>query len=179
VRITIDGKNIEVTDAIRSYIEKKLGRLIKYMDRIMEIHVVMHVDKTKAKETQHVVDVTVWSGGKVARATETAVDLYAAIDLVYEKLEKQLKKMREKEFQASRKEAQKRKERGYFIEVDEEYEEDEIVFQKLSGKPMYLDEAVDILKMSHHQFIVFRNAETGKINVVYKRHDGKVGVVEP
>ncbi len=177
MHITIHGKNIEITEALRSYAEKKLTKLAKYLDTIIEIHVTMHVDKTKDKDRQHVVEVTVHSGGRTMRATEESSDLYAAIDLVYEKLEKQARKEKDKRRDLARRSASFRDKA--WEEVKTIKEEPEIEYREIHAKPMSIEEAMEQLKISDMFFLIFKNSETNKVNVIYKKNSGTFTVVEP
>lgn len=178
-RYNIRGENIEVTEAIRNYAEKKLGKLERYFQNVPEananVNLKVYTDKT-AK-----VEVTIPLPYLVLRAEETSIDLYGSIDLVVDKLERQVRKYKTKINRKSR-------EKGFDVAaevsaLEERVEEDndqlEIVRTKrISLKPMDSEEAVLQMNMLGHNFFIFEDAETNGTSIVYRRKDGKFGLIE-
>lgn len=182
MRYNVRGNNVEVTDAIREYVIKKLSKLEKYFDTTptSDVNVRLSVFNNDQR-----VEVTIPMPGLLLRAEETHVDMYAAIDLVVDKLERQIRKHKTK---VNRKFRQKGAAKYIFAELEEEArkleeeEDDEIEIvrtKKFTLKPMDSEEAVLQMNMLDHSFFVFTNAETGKTNVVYRRRDGRYGLIEP
>lgn len=184
MNFNIRGENIEVTEALRDYAEKKIGRLERYFDAppTSDVHVTLSV----VKELQNV-EVTIPIPGLLLRAEERNSDMYASIDLVVEKLERQIRKHKTK---VNRKYRQQGGLRSLFKEnfeaslngymPHEEEDEFEVVRTKrFNLKPMDVDEAILQMNMIGHNFFVFSNMDTQEVNVVYKRHDGKYGLIEP
>lgn len=175
----IRGKNIEVTKSIREYVEKKISKLNKYFDTppTSDVHVNLSVYNDEQK-----IEVTIPMPNLLLRAEEQHADLYAAIDLVVDKLERQIRKHKTK---VNRKFRQKGIRDFIFTEPETEEEKNdkdkiEIVrVKRFDLKPMDSEEAVLQMDMLGHNFFVFTNAETNDINVVYKRKDGKYGLIEP
>lgn len=175
----IRGKNIEVTKPIREYVEKKISKLNKYFDTppASDVHVNLSVYNDEQK-----IEVTIPMPNLLLRAEEQHADLYAAIDLVVDKLERQIRKHKTK---VNRKFRQKGIRDFIFTEPETEEEKNvkdkiEIVrVKRFDLKPMDSEEAVLQMDMLGHNFFVFTNAETNDINVVYKRKDGKYGLIEP
>lgn len=175
----IRGKNIEVTKSIREYVEKKISKLNKYFDTppASDVHVNLSVYNDEQK-----IEVTIPMPNLLLRAEEQHADLYAAIDLVVDKLERQIRKHKTK---VNRKFRQKGIRDFIFTEPETEEEKNdkdniEIVrVKRFDLKPMDSEEAVLQMDMLGHNFFVFTNAETNDINVVYKRKDGKYGLIEP
>lgn len=174
MKYNIRGNKIEVTEAINDYIQNKISKLEKYLEdnKDMEAKVII---STKGKNQK--VEVTIWSGKYNIRAEETSKDLYAAIDLVVDKLERQLKKYRGKLV------SRKSNKDDYVpsIELEECYEDEEqtIVRRKeVFLKPTNEDEAITQMELLGHSFFIFKDSGTGKINVVYKRKDGDYGIIE-
>lgn len=175
----IRGKNIEVTKPIREYVEKKISKLNKYFDTppTSDVHVNLSVYNDEQK-----IEVTIPMPNLLLRAEEQHADLYAAIDLVVDKLERQIRKHKTK---VNRKFRQKGIRDFIFTEPETEEEKNvkdkiEIVrVKRFDLKPMDSEEAVLQMDMLGHNFFVFTNAETNDINVVYKRKDGKYGLIEP
>ncbi|MBA4495361.1 ribosome hibernation-promoting factor, HPF/YfiA family [Paenactinomyces guangxiensis] len=184
MKYVIRGNNIEVTDALRDFVEKKLSRLEKYFETppAAEAHVALSVLKD-----EHKVEVTIPFPGLLVRAEESSEDMYASVDLVVQKLERQIRKYKTKMNRKFRQDATLRipwKEHSPNLQstsvVAEEEEEIKIVRTKrFNLKPMDAEEAVLQMDMLGHNFFVFSNAVTDQINVVYKRKDGKYGLIEP
>ena len=173
MKYNIRGNKIEVTDAINDYITSKLSKMEKYLDDNDEVEAKALIS-TKGKDQK--VEVTIWSGKYNIRAEETHQDLYAAIDLVVDKLEKQLKKYKSKIQDTKRVPKEE-----YIPEIDELFEDEEQVIvrrKEVFLKPIDEEEAITQMELLGHSFFVFKNVETDKINVVYKRKDGDYGIIE-
>jgi putative sigma-54 modulation protein len=174
MKYNIRGNKLEVTDAISDYIKNKVSRVEKYLDDNDEVEVKALVS---AKGKDQKVEITIWSGKYNIRAEETNEDLYAAIDLVVDKLEKQFRRYKDKIS------SKKTKASGVVpeMEIEDYFEEDSqtIVRRKeVFLKPIDEDEAITQMELLGHTFFVFKNVDTKKINVVYKRHDGDYGIIE-
>ncbi|TFB24369.1 ribosome-associated translation inhibitor RaiA [Filobacillus milosensis] len=183
----VRGENIEVTNAIRDYVEKKIGKLERYFDTppSSEVHVNLSVHNDEQR-----IEVTIPMTDLLLRAEVSHNDLYAATDLVVDKLERQIRKHKTK---INRKFRQKGAPKHVFAEMEREAaavavdeqpsitdEEIQIVKKKrFDLKPMDEEEAVLQMDMLGHTFFVFENAVTGDTNVVYRRNDGKYGLIEP
>ncbi len=166
------GNKIEVTDAIKEYLETKLSKVEKYLDDNDEVEAKALIS-TKGKDQK--VEVTIWSGKYNIRAEETNNDLYSAIDLVVDKLERQFKKYKSK---ISNKRVAKEE---IMPEIEDFFEDEEqtIVRRKeVFLKPIDEEEAITQMELLGHSFFVFKNVDTQKINVVYKRKDGDYGIIE-
>ena len=171
MKYNIRGNKIEVTDAIDDYIRTKVSKLEKYLDDNDEVEAKALIS-TKGKDQK--VEVTIWSGKYNIRAEETNEDLYAAIDLVVDKLEKQFRRYKDKI-------SSMKKSVVPDMGIEDYFEEDEqtIVRRKeIFLKPIDEEEAITQMELLGHTFFVFKNVDTGKINVVYKRNDGDYGVIE-
>ncbi len=174
MQFAIRGKNIEVTNALRDYVEKKVGKIEKYIDQPVNAQVNLYVERGK-----HIVEVTAALNGLVLRGEEGTENMYASIDLVADKLERQVKKYK------SRFSAKNRiKENGAapqpVPEAEAERPEGKVVKTKrFPVKPMPLDEAMVQMDLLGHDFFVFTNAETNQVNVLYRRKDGDYGLLQP
>ena len=174
MKYNIRGNKLDVTEAINDYIEDKLSKLEKYLDDNDEVEAKALIS---AKGKNQKVEVTIWSGKYNIRAEESHSDLYAAIDLVVDKLERQFKKYRGK--LNSRKSNKDEFVPSIEIEEYEEFENETIVRKKeVFLKPIDEEEAIVQMELLGHSFFVFKNVDTDKINVVYKRKDGDYGVIE-
>lgn len=173
MRITVSGKNIEVTSALKSIVESKLSKLDKYFNPDVEAQATLSVQKNR-----QIIEVTIPFGGVILRGEEENDDMYASIDSVVGKLEGQIRKQKTK--------LQKKKHleslRFQFIPdvVDEDKEEHKIVKTKrFAIKPMSAEEAVLQMELLGHSFFVYQDADNSEVNVVYKRRDGNYGLIEP
>lgn len=174
MRFTISGKNIEVTEGLKSAIIDKLGKLEKYFTPETEIVVTLGVEKERQK-----IEVTIPVKGNIIRSEQVSNDMYVSIDLVEEVIERQLRKYKTKIVEKHQNGTNLRKE---FIEKEAEVEEEEvkIIRTKHFGmKPMFPEDACVQMELLGHNFFVFRNADTDEVNVVYKRKGNTYGLIEP
>ncbi len=181
MKYNIRGENIEVTGAIWEYVEKKISKLERYFDTPPTSDV--HVNLSVYNDEQQI-EVTIPMTNLLLRAEEQHVDMYAAIDLVVDKLERQIRKYKTK---VNRKYRQEGSPKHIFAElekeaIEEEQDSDEIDIvrtKRFNLKPMDSEEAVLQMDMLGHAFYVFTNALSGDTNVVYRRKDGRYGLIEP
>jgi putative sigma-54 modulation protein len=203
MKIQVKGRHVVVTDALREYAEEKLAKLHRYLqerhiDEVTRVEVELWVEKNRSIADSQVAEATVFTRGPVLRARESSHDMYAAIDLVAEKLERQAKKYRDRiQHRAQRHQAKGA--RLATLPVAEEpaaveevvavaaaatgggnHDDPQVVKSKrFALKPMSVDEATLQLELVGHDFFVFTNAETNDTNVVYRRDDGHYGLIEP
>lgn len=172
MKISIHGDHVKITESIKEYVEEKLGKLSKYFDNDLDVDVIV---KVRLRGKEEVIEVTVPTKLFTIRAEESNEDLYAAIDLVQKKLEAQIKKNKSK--LASR----FRDKKGFIIanpEIEEAEEESQIVRRKeVEFKPMDEEEAILQMELIEHDFYVFKNSKEKCTSVVYKRKDGKYGII--
>ena len=174
MRVIITGKGMDVSNYLKDMVTKKVNKLQRYFGEDTEAHITMSIQKSR-----HIVEVTIPFDGIVLRGEEATGDMYASIDGVLSKLEKQIHKHRTA--------LKKRLHEGAFSK--EEYEfQDDIIDERIPAivrtkrfvvKPMNIEEAQMQMELLGHQFFVFRNAKTDEINVLYKRWDGDLGLIEP
>ncbi|MGI6713183.1 MAG: ribosome hibernation-promoting factor, HPF/YfiA family [Bacillota bacterium] len=171
MKIILKGRNIEITDALREYVEKRLGKLDRFYDEMNEAQVTLRVEKDR-----HRVEVTIPLNGFILRGEEETADMYGSVDLVVEKLEKQIEKYKTR----INKKLKNQSIRDFALKNEDEQEEPKIVRTKrFAIKPMPVEEAVMQMNLLGHSFFVFANGETDEINVVYRRKDGNYGLIEP
>lgn len=173
MKITISGKNIDVTQGLRAAVEDKLAKLEKYFTPDTVCNVTLGVEKERQK-----MEVTIPMKGHIIRAEQQSDDMYVTIDLVVDVIEAQLKKYRKKLINKQQNADSLRKE---FVEEETTGDEEiRIVRAKKFGmKPMFPEDACVQMELLGHNFFVFSNAETGEVNVVYKRKDKSYGLIEP
>ncbi|HOV80537.1 MAG TPA: ribosome-associated translation inhibitor RaiA [Bacillota bacterium] len=173
MQVQVRGRNIDVTGALKDYVTKRVGKLDKYIENFGDAQVTLTVEKDS-----HRVEVTIpIINGMILRGEESTGDMYTSIDLVVDKLEKQIERYKGK--------LQKRGARivdGQKIAVSVIPDEDTprvVKTKRFAIKPMPVEEAVLQMNLLGHNFFVFSNAETEQVNVVYKRKDGNYGLIEP
>lgn len=175
----IRGQRFQVTDALRDYVEKKLSRLERYFETPVASEISVTLSVTKG---QHTVEVTIPLVGVMLRAEEKSEDMYASIDVVVDKLERQIRKHKTKVNRKFRQGSGVRalfREEGSAVSVLDEEDELELVRTKrFTLKPMDVEEAILQMNMVGHNFFVFANVDNEEVNVVYKRSDGKYGLIE-
>ena len=173
MRITISGKNIEVTAGLRQAVEDKLSKLERYFTPETDILVTLSVEKERQK-----IEVTIPVKGNIIRSEQVSNDMYVSIDLVEEVIERQLKKYKNKIVDQKQSSGNFQKE--YVEKEVEDDEEVKIIRTKRFGmKPMYPEDACVQMELLGHNFFVFQNAETEEVNVVYKRKGSTYGLIEP
>lgn len=174
MKIAIRGKNIEITEGLRDYVEKKLSKLTRYFELIQEAQVTALTGRGG-----YIVEVTIPLNSFILRAEEMSNDnLYTAVDLVAEKLEKQIQKHRTRLYRRFRNQGLK----NLITVMGEEntVEAPAVVRTKrFAIKPMPVEEAILQMSLLGHDFYVFSNAETDQVNVLYRRKDGNFGLIEP
>ena len=174
MRITITGKNIELTDGLKEAVTERLSKLEKYFAPETEAHVTLSVEKERQK-----VEVTIPMKGSYIRSEQVSSDMYVSIDLVEEVIERQLKKYRTKLVTKQQNAAAVFKQ-DFLDEKSEDDEEIKIIrTKKFDMKPMYPEDACVEMELLGHDFYVFINAETEDVNVVYKRKGNTYGLIEP
>jgi putative sigma-54 modulation protein len=176
VRLQVKGKNVEVTDSIREYAEEKLSKLERQLADPTRVELELAVERNPSISQNHVAEATIWTKGPILRAREASADHKASIDQLVDKLERQVKRYREKR--------RSRRQQVPAAELPEDAipieEEPRIVKSKqFAIKPMSPEEAVLQLELVGHDFFVFQNADSGEVNVVYRRRDGAYGLIEP
>lgn len=175
--IHVRGKNIEITPALKDYVAKRVGKVTKYFEALGDITVILTVEKGR-----HIVEVTVPINGMLLRGEEATTDMYASIDLVIEKLEKQIEKYKTKLARKMRAGVFK----GEFAaaaQTDEAAMDKEelgvVKTKRFAVKPMDVEEAIMQMNLINHDFYVFSNSDTEEVNVIYRRKDGRYGLIEP
>ena len=165
----ISGRNIDVTEGLKSAIHEKIGKLERYFTPDTEVHVTLSVEKERQK-----IEITIPMKGNIVRAEQTSDDMYVSIDLVEEIIERQLRKYKNKIVDRQQAAASLSKE-----EIEDDDEIKIIRSKRFAMKPMDPEEACVQMELLGHDFYVFRNAISDEVNVVYKRKDHTFGLIEP
>jgi putative sigma-54 modulation protein len=177
LEISITGRHIEITQALRNYIEKRFQKIEKYFkEKSLFVNVTLFIEKGR-----HKLEVSLNSNGQVINGKVSTKDMYASIDKVVDKLEKQLKKQKEKQKNFS-KISNIPFSRETILEVSSSSERENpkiIRTRKFAPKPMSIQEATMQLNIRKQDFLVFLNSTTNQVNVIYNRKDGNLGLIEP
>ena len=172
--ITVTFRHVEPAESLKEYAEEKLSKIDKYFDYPTEAHIVLSAEKFR-----RIADISLNVNGAVIKAEEETEDMYSAIDQVMDKIEVQVKRYRDKtRSRRSKSESQRGISRSDEA-IDSAVDEPGIEVEKLVAKPMDPEEAAMQFTMSQQDFLVFRNSRSGEINVIYKRKDGNLGLIEP
>ena len=178
------GRNLEITDAIRDYVEKKLSRLDRYQNGELMAKVVLSLAGSPHVEKRAKAEIQLDLPGGLLRVEEEDQDLYAAIDRMVDRLEVQLKRYKERRFVGRRHSYQgppppEVRDMEALRKPEEEEGPRIVRVKRFEMRPMDPEEAVFQMEALGHDFFVFRNAKTDEINVVYRRKDGNYGLIEP
>ncbi len=178
MQLIITGKNMEVSDWLETYVRKKIGKLDRYLSEPAEAQIELSEESTKDAQHRQIVQVTIFKNGTIMRGEERSADMPAAIDSVVDKLERQIKRYKEKTA------SKKRRLQAEVLEAEStplpEEEEGSIVRVKhFRVQPITEEQAIDQLELLGHSFFIFQNAANNQLNVIYKREDGNYGLLEP
>ena len=180
MNIIIKGRHMTVTDPIREYAEEKIGRVAKILDGDhVKAEVELYVEKNPAIDKSQVAEVTVWTKGPVIRAKEAATDMYAAIDLTSDKLERQFRKFHEKIVDRHTGKVGHPAPAAPAPVDEDEFEPTIVKTKVIDLKPMSAEEAIMQMELLGHDFFVFMSSETDSVSVLYRRRDGDYGLMEP
>jgi putative sigma-54 modulation protein len=187
MKLLIQGNNITVTEAIHDYVEEKVEKAVKHFHNITtKVDVHLSVARNARITNKHKAEVTVYANGTVIRAQEGSENLYASIDLVSDKISRQLRKYKERLLDKNQDTPktsaiiEEKPVEGDLIGDRQPELPSEVVRMKyFSMPPMTIDEALEQLQLVDHDFYMFRNKETNEINVIYIRNHGGFGVIQP
>lgn len=171
MKVQVRGRNINVTDALKDYVVKRVGKLDRYIDNFGDAQVTLTVEKDS-----HRIEVTIPINGMILRGEETTGDMYASTDLVVDKLEKQIEKYKGR---LQKRVARPANDRPVASYIPDDEGPRLVRTKRFAIKPMPVEEAILQMNLLGHSFFVFSNAETEQVNVVYKRKDGNYGLIEP
>jgi len=185
MKASITGRHVDVTDALRAYIENGLQKLRTHFDRVIDADVVLTIEKHR-----HIAEMNLHANGVRINGKESSSDMYASVDAVLDKLDKQIRKFKDRiNRHQPRNERETRKYHYQIIEMLKESAETpepavspkhRVVFrERVPLKPMNVEEATMQLELIDEPFLVFSNADTEQVNVIYAREDGTYGLIEP
>ena len=188
MQLLLQGKNFVISDRVREYCERKIGKLDRYLPDIEEARVEITQEKTKSSQDRNIVQVTLKANGTILRAEERCDAIYPCIDAVANKIHRQIaryKGKREDRWHGHSKrggemmEAMPALEQEVLESVAEENQGEIVRVKRFHVDPMSEDEAMEQMELLGHNFFVFYNADLGRINVLYRRSDNDYGLIDP
>ena len=193
MQLQVSGRNLDITPPIREYAERKLARIERHLTEDTRVDLELAIERNRSISANQHAELTVWTRGPVLRAHEYAEDMYAAIDLAVDKLDRQVRRYRERRRHWRPHHQARDIEALLPLSEDDEAasatlangEEPELPIptivktKRFNMKPMHPDEAALQLELVGHAFYVFLNAESDAVAVIYRRRDGNLGVIEP
>ena len=187
MQLVLKGKNFVISDRIREYVEKKIGKLDRYLPAIDEARVEITQEKTKSAKDRNIVQVTLRANGTILRAEDRSEAIYASIDAVSNKIHRQIARYKGKRI--DRWQGSKHKqwpdeempalEEEVLTAIAEEQERTIVRTKQFMIDPMTEEEAIEQMELLGHSFFIFFNADLGRINVIYKRADHNYGLLDP
>ncbi|HKH76450.1 MAG TPA: ribosome-associated translation inhibitor RaiA [Rubrobacteraceae bacterium] len=182
--VTVKGRNVSVTEALERHAREKVERVARFFDderSVARAEVELIHERNPAIPAPEVADTTLFINGTVLKAREASGDMYASIDLMAHKLERQVKRYRGRQLDRwhGQRERHAAEEAPQPVMVEEEIEARIVRTKQFQMKPMSAEEAALQMELVDHDFFVFTSADTGDVNVVYRRRDGNYGLIEP
>ena len=179
MEIVVTGKNLDITDTLQKYVERKIGRLERYLPEIMDARVELAVENTRAAKDSQVAQVTLRTKRALLRAEESSADMFASSDAVFEKMQRQVDRFKGKRW--ARRAAGEEEVIAEAAEEEAPVEETSRItrVKRFAMVPMDEEEAVDQMELLGHDFYVFYNINLNQINVVYRRRGGGYGLIVP
>jgi putative sigma-54 modulation protein len=192
MQLIVQGRHVEVTDWIREYVEKKVGKLERYLPQVAEARVELAHNATRSAQDRYTVQITAWANGNILRAEESTGDIFAAIDATSDKMYRQIRRFKGRRFHSKRRAAANASAEAEMASMildaeearegtDEETEElGNIVRRKeFILEPMSEEDATAQLELLGHDFFVYYDLDVRAINVIYRRRDGQLGLLQP
>ena len=188
MQLVLKGKNFVISDRIREYVEKKIGKLDRYLPDIGETRVEITEEKTKSAKDSKIVQVTLRTNGTILRAEERSEAIYACIDAAVDKIHRQIVRYKGKRTDRWRGQGHINRphddvlpelEQSVIEAIAEENEREIVRTKRFMVHPMSEEEAIDQMQLLGHNFYIFYNDNVGRINVVYRRSDNNYGLLDP
>jgi putative sigma-54 modulation protein len=186
MQLLVHGRNVEITDWIREYVNKKVGRLERYLNQVTDARIELSHNAARSADDRYTVQLTMWSNGTVLRAEESTADILVSVDAAVEKMSQQIRRFKGRRYQNRRRQSaavNAEAELAATMVAEEDVEEEEankIVRRKeFILQPMDEEEAVAQMEMLGHDFFVYHDVDAKAVNVVYRRRDGQYGLLQP
>jgi putative sigma-54 modulation protein len=184
MQLILQSKNIQVTDHLREYVEDKVEKLDRYLSTITDARIELSTEQTRSTQDRQVAQLTVRSKGKLLRAEERSGDIFTSVDMVMDKMKRQIDRYKSKRrgaYRRAQSEAQAEALSEMLYDEEEEGDETESIarVKRFRVVPMDPEEAVEQMELLGHDFFVFFNVDDGQLNVVYRRRQGNYGLIQP
>jgi putative sigma-54 modulation protein len=189
MQLIVHGRNVEVTDWIREYVNKKVGRLERYLNQVSDARIELSHNATRAADDRFTAQLTIWANGNILRAEESTADIVVSIDAVVDKMSRQIRRFKGRRYQSRRRqsaaaavnaEAQLTTTLVEDLGGEEEEEMGNIIRRKeFLLQPMDEEEALAQMELLGHDFFIYYDVDAKGVNVVYRRRDGQFGLLQP
>ncbi|MBI3959666.1 MAG: ribosome-associated translation inhibitor RaiA [Chloroflexi bacterium] len=188
MKLNVHGRNIEVTDWIHQYVEKKVERLERYLPQAKEAWAELAYSETRAAADRYTAQLTIWANGRILRAEESTGDIFASIDAIMDKMSRQIERYKGRRFKNKRREAAAGAAdadlAATILAEEAEVEAEDMLGNIVRTKrflvqPMNQEEAIEQMELLAHDFFVFYSVDAKAMNVLYRRKDGNYGLLQP
>ncbi len=183
MQLIVHGRNVEVTEWVEEYVQKKIGKLERFLPQAREARAELTHSPTRAAEDRYTAQITIWANGQILRAEESTSDIFASIDATADKLYRQITRFKGRRFEGRRRQSAAASLEAEMSPTPAELEaatEGEIVRRKkFTVEMMGEAEAIEQMELLGHDFYLFLNADEGSINLIYRRRDGNYGLLQP
>ena len=176
MNLVIKGKNMEVPENVKAYIEKKIGKVNRYLNDVTEAKVELSHEMTKSKESRYVVEITLDCKGTLLRGEKKAADVLAAIDTVADTMDRQIRRYKERRQTQKKRHLSLREASAAAVSAQPQ---SVVRVKQFAVRPMSVEEAIDQMELLGHDFFVFANRSDAQLNVVYRRKGGSYGLIRP
>ena len=188
--LKVHGRNVDVTDWVEEYVDKKVGKLERYLPTVNEARVELTHNATRSADDRYTAQITMWSNGQILRAEESTSDIFASIDASVDKMYGQIRRFKGRRYMGKRRasaaataEAEMAAALVEEAEAQEEEEEEEspVITRRKEFvlQPMNEEEAIAQMELLGHDFHIYYDMDAGGINVLYRRKDGQFGLLQP
>ena len=188
MKVMVHGRNVDVTDYMKEYVGKKVGKLERYLPQIGEVRAELTQNTTRAADDRYTAQVTIWANSQILRAEESTSDIFASIDATVDKISGQIRRFKGRRHDSRRRASHAATAATKEIELAataaEELAEEEMPGHIIRRKqflvePMDEEEALEQMELLGHDFFLFFNPQSNGVNVIYKRKDGNYGLLQP
>lgn len=188
MKVMVHGRNVDVTDYVKEYVTKKVGKLERYLPQIGDVRAELTQNMTRSADDRYTAQITIWTNGQILRAEEATSDIFASIDATVDKMSSQIRRFKGRRYDNRRRASHAVTREAEIIATaqaaDELAEAEEEAVRIIRRKefmiqPMDEDEAAEQMELLGHDFFVFFNPQAKAVNVIYKRKDGNYGLLQP
>ena len=185
MKVMVHGRNVDVTDYMKEYVTKKVGKLERYLPQLGEVRAELTQNMTRSADDRYTAQITIWTNGQILRAEESTSDIFASIDATVDKMASRVRRFKGRRYENRRRASHAVTREVELAAVPEEVAEPEeetgviIRRKEFLVQPMDEEEAVEQMELLGHDFFVFFNPQQRGVNVIYRRKDGNYGLLQP